>query len=929
MKKNLTSWQKFVKKNYHLFADGCKHRTIMNRLATIYRKNTNKGRIIRYKEHRRHLRMSRIPIRVEDANKSVVSNITLREFLRLQLPYLEKTTPANTIVNSDGYILVQGSELPTLVLNRNLEMSILDKPIGKPTKKLTTTTDLFKEKLSLKIGTVSFPLISAFCYKFTKIFDVKWIKETLNENEQEELKNYLTLRTNRTTGLLEIPRDSPISKRVNVFSLFQFLGYGSEFLEMMLLNTEQEVKVLLETLLRGWNVENLYDVYEFVKGVSMNDGDLEREIGKLNKDSTKPSKRYLLGLSCEQFDLKSPKCTGSTSRPNSLDLILEEVLGLKNGLFRKLQGVSQVRNFGLLLFLNIWTKTIDNASTTKLPISPEQQFESLRKLMKEKDSETPSYKPIVDTPLINIVGIPVGNYKGFTFPPCVENGLFKLIQVLVFDTRSNRRNGRFLKTTNQQLIDFLNTPGELPTGKWIELVSEQTGIDYNKGGVCDIRSNKTNVLNVMNLLVSGNATSLKEWVDKYVDNSTVEIKADDDKDTITVDLTSIRAIMKIMNGHTEFEIQGLSKMTFPMNKDFLDLYEFVEIIPSFDFIRQLFSFPDKYLEGVIVRILRQREAFEIFNNNDDIFNYFRSLNDVSRAVAIGMTPERIGKGCYGFGFSKLLMNERDFYTIAKILENKLDSLEFGKMIPLNRLTIPPGVKTIEITQPNSMKLTDKGCAEGERKCSPFPDSVVNLIINYPKDDIEPGFLPPNLKTLRLSNCRPIKTPGVFPESLRELTFGNYTGSVSGGILPQKLEILNLGGNYNRPLRKGDLPFTLKILFLSEEFDSEIEPGTLPEGLEYLRVGDSAHKEFITKGLLPKSLKKLILGLNYNYEITPGLLPPNLEVLKLGWFQKISPGALPSSLKTIVLTQATLDKLQRTNIPEGVELVIVNDDEEED
>ena len=880
------------------------------------------------------MKMRRIPV-LDDTRKPVDPRMTLRQFLSLQLPYLENSTRSNPIVNFDGYVIVPGQTpdgklFPTLSINRNLEMIILDKP-PKPTRKLTVV-DLFKQKLSLKIGNVSLPLISAFCYRFTRIFDVKWIKETLNETEQEELKNYLTLRTNRTTGLLEIPRDSPISKRVNVFSLFQFLGYGSEFLEMMLLRTDQDVKGFLENLLRGWNVENLYDVYEFVRGVSMNDGDLGREIGKLNKDSTKPSKRYILGLSCEQFDLNSPKCTGSTSRPNSLDLILGEVLELKNGLFRKLQGVPQVRNFGLLLFLNIWTKTIDSASASKLPISPDQQFESLRKLMKEKDSETPGYKPIVDTPLINIAGIPVGNYKGFTFPPCVENGLFKLIQVLVFDTRSNRRNGRFLKTTNQQLIDFLNSPGELPAGRWIELVSEQTGIDYNKGGVCDIRSNKTNVLNVMNLLVNGNATSLEEWVDKYVDNPTVEIQADDDKDTITVNLTSIRANMKIMNGHTEFEVQGLSKMTFPTNNDFLDLYEFVEINPSFDFISQLFSLPDKHPEGVIVRILRQREAFEIFNNNDDIFHLFRSLNDVSRAVAIGMTPERIGKGCYGFGFSKLLMNERDFYTIAKILENKLDSLEFGKMIPLNRLTIPRGVKTIEITQPNSMKLTDKGCAEGERKCSPFPDSVVNLIINYPKDDIEPGFLPPNLKTLRLSSCRPIKTPGVFPESLRELTFGNYTGSVSGGILPPKLEMLNLGGNYgnyNRPLRKGDLPSTLKILFLSGEFDSEIEPGTLPEGLEYLRVGDGAHKEFITRGLLPKSLKKLILGLNYDYEITPGLLPPNLEVLKLGWFQKISPGALPSSLKAIVLTQATLDKLQRSNIPEGVELVIVNDDEEED
>lgn len=910
--------------------------------------------------------MRRIPV-LGESLKPVESKISLREFLQMQIPYLEKSNPSNTVVNFDGHVIVQGKkELPILTLDRNMELSPMERAFD-PKRKIVAA-DLFKEKLSIRIGDFKIPLITAFAHKFTKIFDVKWINEVLNEDEKEELKNYLTLRKNRETGILEIPEDSPISKRVNIFTLFLFLGYGAEFFEMMALNKDEQVRVYLEKLFQGWNVENVYDVYEFAKGVSMNASDIDREIGKLAKESTKPSKRYILGLSCEHLGLESPKCSGSTSRSESLEFILQEVLKLKNGLFGKLQELRQVDQFGMVLFLNIWTLMAmrDQGFTMTLPFSSNQQFHSLKNLLTEKDPDTPKYKEIVETTLIDLASIPTGNYKGIAFPPCVENGLFQLMQMLTIDPNTKKRNGKFLKTTNQELIDFLNTPGDLSVEKWINMVSEKSGISYGKAGVCDIRSDKSNVLKVMNLLVQGKARNLKEWVDGVVNNPNLKVEADDEKDTIVISADGLRAVMKIMNGHTSFDIEGKDKkITFPTSNYSIGFYKFVGISPTLDFVRQLFTLPDKNPEGTIVQILRQKEAFEIFNNNDEIFNSFKSLNDFSRAVSIGMTPERLAQGCYTWQSSRF--DEKDLYTISKVLENKIERLEIVREIPFNRLTIPNGVKVLKIWYPMSGKLIEKGCEGGKgTKCSPFPESVVDLEL-YIENTLQVGFLPPNLNRLYLRRSPKLKE-GVFPESLRELIM-EYSGTFEKGILPSKLEELfvgdaiddiskvylprtlkrlglhtiyqeiplgflppnlehlNLGSRYDYALRRGVLPSSLKELILSKNFESVIEQGCLPEGLEYLKLGDNVSNKIIVNGILPSTLKNLLYGFNYRHPITPGLLPPNLEGLKLGYDQTIQPGSLPPSLKKIALYQKTLDGIPQGIIPKDVGLRIIPDVEE--
>lgn len=61
MRNSLTSWQKFVKKYYHFFANGSKHRTIMKRLSKMYRMNKTKRHAIRQREPIEHRIISYMP----------------------------------------------------------------------------------------------------------------------------------------------------------------------------------------------------------------------------------------------------------------------------------------------------------------------------------------------------------------------------------------------------------------------------------------------------------------------------------------------------------------------------------------------------------------------------------------------------------------------------------------------------------------------------------------------------------------------------------------------------------------------------------------------------------------------------------------------------------------------------------------------------
>ena len=94
-------------------------------------------------------------------------------------------------------------------------------------------------------------------------------------------------------------------------------------------------------------------------------------------------------------------------------------------------------------------------------------------------------------------------------------------------------------------------------------------------------------------------------------------------------------------------------------------------------------------------------------------------------------------------------------------------------------------------------------------------------------------LPPNLKTLILSECFDEKITGdFFPLGLTELNFGfDFNRELSEGLLPESLIKLTLGPFYDCPIRKYVLPSNLQIF---KTYSNDIKRISLPKSIKKIK-----------------------------------------------------------------------------------------------
>lgn len=194
-------------------------------------------------------------------------------------------------------------------------------------------------------------------------------------------------------------------------------------------------------------------------------------------------------------------------------------------------------------------------------------------------------------------------------------------------------------------------------------------------------------------------------------------------------------------------------------------------------------------------------------------------------------------------------------------------------------------------------------------------------------------------------------PSAITASVCYLQLGHmYNKPLRLGSLPPSLTFLECGDCYNQPFPPGVLPASLIYLSLGDSFNQPLEASHLPGSLRYLRLGVGFQRSIDVRAL-PSSL--LAIDMHYAYSglrqdqmpIMPRLptsltnlrLPASfnqpLQSLNLVQLQRLShlhlgcdfnhplsPGILPSSLRSLVFSTHYCHPLPPGAIPAGVELV---------
>jgi hypothetical protein len=267
----------------------------------------------------------------------------------------------------------------------------------------------------------------------------------------------------------------------------------------------------------------------------------------------------------------------------------------------------------------------------------------------------------------------------------------------------------------------------------------------------------------------------------------------------------------------------------------------------------------------------------------------------------------------------------------------LKSIDVRRKCRIDPSVFPAGIKSLTFF-PSAGQLTVPGAIRG---------GVEHITLRNFTDIIQPGALPPGLKSLELDSQynRPI-VPGGLPDGLETLKLGMaFNQPIVPGTLPTGLKSLTCGPIMYYPLVAGSLPANLQRLHMSWSRRS-IEPGILPSGLKHLHVGDSSRiaikagilptgletLEFghngapFEVGALPPNLRELHLGNDYQAPIVAGSLPPQLETLGFGRFSHaIAPGALPPSLKTLHIQEKYNHVFGVGEVPAGLERLILGHD----
>ncbi|EFA76631.1 actin related protein 2/3 complex [Heterostelium album PN500] len=132
------------------------------------------------------------------------------------------------------------------------------------------------------------------------------------------------------------------------------------------------------------------------------------------------------------------------------------------------------------------------------------------------------------------------------------------------------------------------------------------------------------------------------------------------------------------------------------------------------------------------------------------------------------------------------------------------------------------------------------------------------------------------------------------ESVRQL-IGCHTLKYG---LPKSLESLVFTHDFNEPLVRGSLPNGLKSLHFGVRFNQPLQKGILPESLSSLAFCGGAFQHVFEPGMLPSSLKTLFLT-EYTQTFKMGALPHHLEFLSYSGARTVlAKGILPTTIHTL-------------------------------
>jgi hypothetical protein len=895
------------------------------RIMRLVRRRTRRPKRTIKKRRNLRFRMKAIPS-IKNSEMDWES-MSMERFLNMKVPYLA-VNPINYTLLLEDYPIIQGTGKDVYRLNRDFSFTPIK--IYHP-KIIIPPLQYLNRRLRIKDKGYEFTPADLFIHKFADIFNPqKWIQ--LGVKDTKFFRDLFS----------EVP-DDRISTKPNIIHLFIFLNAMPALLEFM----EIPENILRSNVERfftqsGWELINFMDVKRIT-------GKINRENLMPNLEDTETKKRFS-SILCSHDPVLGKDCPTPITDPKErkklwqgeLTALLQSIKNLRT-IFQTMQSIPNTQNLGYIFLLNYWVFRVMNLSIiqNKLPINASQQMEILMTTY-AIEGTTFDYD-ILQLDVSNFVPQDsVGIFKGISYPNCVENSIFKMFQVLIWDFDHKQYNPELIENNNPSLRAFLeglNESKDKSHIEWNNLVSGVPNVRYNssKGGEgYNIESNRLNVLTLLNSLTATSYPTVKEWLinisrnNKFLKNNISTKKSDEvedeeydenqiedeeydenqiedeeydenqiedeDGDEIFITLKSVYAI-DVMYNHTSFYI----------NLDESNIDNFIQqlSVSSLYAINEIGSIDS--MNSMIVESIYKRNDFRIryitnlvnmtthddvimrIKHQDDLFE-MKKYRDFMSIIRYSFIP--IPKGF--IPDDTIDLNFPSYFNKPfgqGVLPTGLQTLTFGTYFnkPIDQGVLPNSLQTL-----NFGSMFNQSIGQGV-----LPKSLQTLNFGSSfNQTIGQGVLPSSLQTLSFGRFNQSIGQGVLPSSLQTLTFEHFNQPIDQGVLPRGLQTLTFGLYYNQPIGQGVLPAELQVLKFGYEFNQTIGQGVLPTTLKTLFFGWSFNQP-IDKGVLPEGLQSLTFH-NYNQSIDQGVLPNSLKTLSFGgsFNQSISQGVLPVSLESL-------------------------------
>jgi len=922
------------------------------------------------KPRRRSLRFRAINIirpdnRRTDAIVYENKDKTFHQFFESVLPYMAVGEYSLTVDKAPVYNAGQDKEVYNLDVKT---MSLTRVSEGYPapeTRDQDAIRRLFSEPRYVELNGTNLPLSAAFMFTYTKIFDffvpnremvnvlvnthglkeydaIRALKEVSNASVEmalERLKTpldevevnwfdskYLGLSSNDQRMIKELintVNDPPLSTITNLLHLFIFINRMPLFFQCIQAIDKQGVTDILK---EEFSDEVLAGLYE-LRSLGY---DTHPSAIRNSKVSSKIKTVLPILCSSERSDpplFDAPECPSSSeSAKNKLIDSID-----KYGKFIRRLNEKQ-SNLGYIFILNYWMYRSNRMPiiNDRFPLNLVQQLESLKSMTNidhDYDYIDPNAQPVVTNLVFDDSFRFVetqGVYKGKRYPNCVENAVFKLIQLMLYDPSTKKLNVSHWTSMDEGLKTIVYDINAGNPVNWNLIVCGRRKIAYNEG-YYNIKSNVKNVLELLNQL-SGNTNyrTLREWVNGvYTNPRSLPLVVMES----TIQLGQY--LFEIMYGHSSFSSTMDSNLeTFIITDDLLPIYSIFKLEKNqYDFqlsehstfeqfrraIPKQYMFADSvfidlqtvkpFAKNIVTGILRARGisqqsmfAFfsrfnlpfhrELFSENIEIIDLY---NDYNQLIGVGVLPSSLKTLKFGYSFNQPIG--------VGVLPSSLQLLSFG-----HSFNQPIGVGVL-------------------------PSSLQSLTLGWNFDQpLEAGVLPESLKTLVFGSGfnRPIGV-GVLPSSLESVEFGYiFDQTIDAGVLPETLQYLKFGYDFNKPIGVGVLPKSLQHLIFGFFFNQPLEVGVLPSSLQSLTFGNSFNNP-IRVGVLPSSLQSLVFGSDFNQPVERGALPNSLRILNFGanFNKPLEVGSLPDSLQTLTLGTYFDQRIYEGVLPGRLQTLIFN------